>query len=67
VWGPQGGPFADRRLRWLLMISAHVVSTLCMRVLIALFLIERIVLWYAYTMMAVRSAMQGTKTGLGSD
>ncbi|MBS0510483.1 MAG: MFS transporter [Proteobacteria bacterium] len=58
VLGPLGGTLADRYSRRLLMITADVVSALCMLVLIALFLTERIELWHAYTMMAVRSAMQ---------
>lgn len=58
VLGPLGGTLADRYSRRLLMITADAVSALCMLVLIALFLTERIELWHAYTMMAVRSAMQ---------
>lgn len=58
VLAPLGGTLADRYSRRLLMIVADVVSALCMLVLIALFLTERIELWHAYTMMAVRSAMQ---------
>lgn len=55
---PLGGTLADRYSRRLLMIVADVASALCMLVLIALFLTERIELWHAYVMMAVRSAMQ---------
>lgn len=58
VLGPLGGTLADRHSRRLLMITADAVSALCMLVLIALFLTGRIELWHAYTMMAVRSAMQ---------
>jgi DHA3 family macrolide efflux protein-like MFS transporter len=58
VLGPLGGTLADRYSRRLLMITADVVSALCMLVLIALFLSERIELWHLYTLMAVRSAMQ---------
>lgn len=58
VLGPLGGTLADRYSRRLLMIVADVASALCMLVLIALFLSERIELWHAYVMMAVRSAMQ---------
>lgn len=58
VLGPLGGTLADRYSRRLMMITADAVSALCMVVLIALFLTERIELWHAYTMMAVRSAMQ---------
>lgn len=58
VLAPLGGTLADRYSRRLLMIVADAVSALCMLVLIALFLTERIELWHAYTMMAVRSAMQ---------
>lgn len=55
---PLGGTLADRYSRRLLMILADVISALCMVVLIALFLSEKIELWHAYVMMAVRSAMQ---------
>ncbi|MEZ5701248.1 MAG: MFS transporter [Burkholderiaceae bacterium] len=58
VLSPLGGTLADRHSRRLMMIVADGVSALCMLVLIALFLTERIELWHAYTMMAVRSAMQ---------
>lgn len=58
VLGPLGGTLADRYSRRLLMITADVASALCMLVLIALFLSERIELWHVYTLMAVRSAMQ---------
>lgn len=56
--GPLGGTFADRYSRRALMIGADTVSALCMLVLIALFLTERVELWHVYTMMFVRSAMQ---------
>lgn len=55
---PLGGVLADRYSRRLLLVLADVVSALCMVVLISLFLTERIELWHAYAMMAVRSAMQ---------
>tara|TARA_B100001105_G_scaffold245254_1_gene227752 strand:- start:2117 stop:3358 length:1242 start_codon:yes stop_codon:yes gene_type:complete len=55
---PLGGTLADRYSRRKLMIAADAISALCMLVLIALFLSGRIALWHAYTMMAVRSAMQ---------
>lgn len=58
VLGPLGGTLADRYSRRLLMITADVASALCMLGLIALFLSERIELWHAYTLMAVRSTMQ---------
>ncbi|WCM91583.1 MFS transporter [Acidovorax sp. NCPPB 2350] len=55
---PLGGTLADRYSRRLLMIAADAVSAVCMLVLIGLFLTDRIELWHAYAMMAVRSAMQ---------
>lgn len=59
---PLGGTFADRYSRRLLMITADVISALCMAVLIMLFLTERIELWHAYVMMFIRSAMQAFQT-----
>lgn len=59
---PLGGTFADRYSRRLLMITADVISALCMAVLIVLFLTERIELWHAYVMMFIRSAMQAFQT-----
>lgn len=56
--GPLGGTFADRYNRRLIMITADVISALCMCVLIALFLTDSVELWHLYTMMAVRSSMQ---------
>lgn len=58
VLGPLGGTLADRYSRRRLMIAADALSALCMGVLIALFLTERVELWHAYTLMAVRSALQ---------
>lgn len=58
VLGPLGGTLADRYSRRRLMIAADALSALCMGVLIALFLTERVALWHAYTLMAVRSALQ---------
>lgn len=59
---PLGGTFADRYSRRILMIAADTISALCMLVLIALFLTERIELWHVYTMMFIRSAMQAFQT-----
>lgn len=58
VLGPLGGTLADRHSRRLLIIAADALSALCMLVLIALFLTERVELWHVYTLMAVRSALQ---------
>jgi DHA3 family macrolide efflux protein-like MFS transporter len=55
---PLGGTLADRYSRRFLMITADVISAVCMVALIALFLSARIELWHAYIMMAVRSSMQ---------
>lgn len=55
---PLGGTFADRYSRRMLMIVADTVSALCMLVLIALFLSERIELWHVFTMLFIRSSMQ---------
>ena len=55
---PLGGTLADRYSRRLLMILADTISALCMLVLIALFLAERVELWHVYTMLFIRSAMQ---------
>ncbi len=59
---PLGGVFADRYSRRLLIIVADMVSALCMMLLIALFLTERIELWHAWVMLGVRSAMQAFQT-----
>lgn len=56
--GPLAGALADRWNRRLLLMVSDAVSALCMIVLIALFLADAIALWHAYTLMAVRSAMQ---------
>lgn len=56
--GPIGGTFADRYSRRFLMITADVISALCMLVLITLFATHQIELWHVYTMMFIRSAMQ---------
>ena len=56
--GPIGGLFADRYSRRILMIGADAISALCMAVLIALFLSDRIELWHIYVMLFIRSAMQ---------
>lgn len=55
---PLGGVFADRYSRRTLMIVGDTVSTVCMMVLIALFLTERVELWHAWTILGIRSAMQ---------
>ncbi|MBV6670073.1 MFS transporter [Xanthomonas euvesicatoria pv. alangii] len=55
---PLGGTFADRYSRRVIMAITDIVSALCMAILIALFLSDRIELWHLYAMMFVRSAMQ---------
>lgn len=64
--GPLGGTLADRYSRRKLMILADLASAMCMLVLIGLFLSERIELWHAYAMMAVRSAMQALQAPAAS-
>lgn len=59
---PIGGVFADRYSRRLLMIVTDAISTICMALLIVLFLTERIELWHAWVMMGIRSAMQAFQT-----
>lgn len=54
--GPVGGTFADRYSRRLLMIVADLIAALCIVILIALFLSDRIALWHVYVAMFVRSA-----------
>jgi DHA3 family macrolide efflux protein-like MFS transporter len=58
VLAPVGGIVADRYSRRVIMIVADAVSALCMAVLIALFVTERVELWHIYMMMFVRSSMQ---------
>ena len=58
LFGPLGGVFADRHSRRWLMIAADSISALCMMALIALFITERVELWHAYALMAIRSVMQ---------
>lgn len=59
---PLGGTFADRYNRRLIMLTADMISAVCMFALIILFLTERIELWHVYTMMFIRSSMQAFQT-----
>jgi MFS transporter, DHA3 family, macrolide efflux protein len=63
---PLGGVLADRYDRRALMAGADSLSALCMMVLIVLFLTAQIELWHAYTMMAVRGAMQAFQSPAAS-
>ncbi|ABC23722.1 Major facilitator superfamily MFS_1 [Rhodospirillum rubrum ATCC 11170] len=58
LFSPLGGVLADRYSRRVLMALTDIVSALCMVVLIALFLTERVEMWHVYLMMAIRGAMQ---------
>ncbi|EMM0380044.1 MFS transporter [Pluralibacter gergoviae] len=62
IISPIGGAFADRYSRRMLMLTADLISSLCMLVLIMLFLTNRIEPWHVYLMMFIRSAMQAFQT-----
>ena len=55
---PLGGVMADRFSRRQIIITSDLLSALCMVVMIALFLTERIQPWHIWTLLAVRSALQ---------
>lgn len=58
VLSPLGGVLADRWSRRALMITADAVSAACMLAMMALLASGEAQLWHAYTILAVRSAMQ---------
>lgn len=58
VLSPLGGVLADRWSRRALMIAADAVSAACMLAMMALLASGEAQLWHAYTILAVRSAMQ---------
>jgi MFS transporter, DHA3 family, macrolide efflux protein len=59
LFGPLGGVLADRLSRRLLMILSDAVTAICMIVLIVLFATNSIQIWHVYTLMFIRSIMQG--------
>jgi MFS transporter, DHA3 family, macrolide efflux protein len=59
LFGPLGGVLADRFSRRLLMIISDSISAICIIVLIILFATNSVQLWHAYTLMFIRSTMQG--------
>jgi MFS transporter, DHA3 family, macrolide efflux protein len=59
LFGPLGGVLADRFSRRLLMMISDAITAICMIMLIILFSTNSIQLWHVYTLMFIRSTMQG--------
>ncbi|PKO02560.1 MAG: MFS transporter [Chloroflexi bacterium HGW-Chloroflexi-5] len=58
LFSPLGGVVADRLSRRMLMITADVITAVCMLILVILFATDSIQLWHIYTLMFVRATMQ---------
>lgn len=58
ILSPIGGVIADRYNRRFVMMTADIISALCMIILIYLFSTGQIQLWHIYVMLGIRGAMQ---------